>query len=136
APARAASPPPARDSPAGPCRSRTVEGHALREPLRRHRAPRASLDEISCSHPSGLHLHEGAQPPVEGGSAPRHHARLENLEDLLTRGAEANGALHVRDETRPLRPPGGEERDGDELANLRGDVLAVAQPELVDVVVG
>src|SRR5438876_6628888 len=68
--------------------------------------------------------------------APRHHARLENLEDLLARGAEANGALHVRDETRPLRPPEGEERDGDELANLRGDVLAVAQPELVDVVVG
>src|SRR5712691_441067 len=85
---------------------------------------------------SGLHFHEGAQPPMEGRGAARHHTRLEHLEDLLPRGAQADGALHVRDEAGPLRPPEGKQRDGHELPHLCGDVLAVSQAQLVEPVIG
>src|SRR5919198_2063794 len=83
-----------------------------------------------------LHLHERAQPAVKRRRPAGDEARLEHLEDLLARGAEADGALHVRHQSRALAPAKREQRDRDELAHLRRDVLAVAEAELVDPVVG
>src|SRR2546428_12237756 len=68
--------------------------------------------------------------------AARNHTRLEHLEQLLARRAEAHRPLHVRDERPFLGTAEGEERDGDELPHLRGHVLAVAETELVAPVVG
>src|SRR5207248_11142825 len=50
----------------------------------------------------GLHLHQRAEPAVKRGRATRDQARLEHLEDLLARGAEADRALHVGHEPRAL----------------------------------
>src|SRR5207249_11510617 len=83
-----------------------------------------------------LEVEERAQPPVKRRSAARNHAGLEHLEQLLASGAQAHRALHVRDERGLLGAAEGEERDGDELAHLRGHVSALAQAELVDPVVG
>src|SRR5215470_5636056 len=97
--------------------------------------PAVSL--FSSARPAlSVELDEGGEPTVKGGSAARHQARLEHLEDLLAGGAQADGALHVRYEPGLLRPAEGEERDGHELAHLGGDLAAVAQALLVDPVVG
>src|SRR2546429_781252 len=83
----------------------------------------------------GRHLHQGAEAAVERRRAAGHQAGLQHLEDLLAGGTEADRALHVGDEAGAVGAAEGQERDGDELADLGGDVLALAQPELVDAVV-
>src|SRR5205814_10603066 len=83
----------------------------------------------------GRHLHQRAEASVERRRAAGHQAGLQYLEDLLAGGAEADRALHVGDEAGAIGAAEGEQRDGDELADLGGDVLALAQPELVDAVV-
>ena len=98
-------------------------------------APYEDLRRGSSAPLSALHFEERAQSAVEGRSAARHQASLEHLEDLLARGAEADRALHVRHEAGAIRTPEGQERDGDELADLRRDVLTLPQPQLVDAVV-
>src|SRR5215467_1254046 len=82
-----------------------------------------------------IELDEGGEPAVKRGSAPRHQARLQHLEDLLAGGAQPEGAFHVGHESRLLRAAEGEERDSHELAHLGGDVTAVAQALLIDPVV-
>ena len=72
---------------------------------------------------------------MERRRATGDQARLQHLEDLLAGGAEADRALHVGNEAGAIGAAEGEQRDGDELADLGGDVLALAQPELVDAVV-
>src|SRR6266849_10034184 len=66
----------------------------------------------------------------------RDHARLEHLEQLLACCAEADRSLHVRDELGLLGAAEREKRDRDELPHLGRHVLAVAEAELVDPVVG
>src|SRR5438874_11304582 len=83
----------------------------------------------------GRHLHQRAEAAMERRRAARHQARLQHLEDLLAGGAQADRALHVGDEAGTIGAAEGEQRDGDELADLGGDVLALAQAELVDAVV-
>src|SRR5690349_17313544 len=82
-----------------------------------------------------LDLHQGAEAAMEGRRAAGNETRLEHFEDLLARGAEAHGALHVGHQPRALAAAKGEQRDGDELAHLGRDVRALAQTELVDAVV-
>src|SRR5712692_10077595 len=121
-----------------PCENRSAVTAPRVRPLTRSAMAmqyRTANRRMECPR-SGLHFHEGAQPPMEGRGAARDHARLEYLEDLLPRGAQADGALHVRDEAGPLRPAEGKQRDGHELPHLRGDVLAVSQAQLVDPVIG
>src|SRR2546428_2102690 len=84
----------------------------------------------------GVDLHQRAEAAVKRRRAAGHETRLEHLEDLLARGAEPDRALHVGDEAVAVGAAKGEERDGDELADLGRDVPALAQPQLVDPVVG
>src|SRR5882724_7167813 len=84
----------------------------------------------------GVDLHERAEAAMKRGRAAWDQTRLEHLEDLLARGAEPHGALHVGDEPRTLAAPEREQRDRHELAHLGGNVLAFAEPQLVDAVVG
>src|SRR3990167_5107995 len=120
-------------------------GPSSRWPPRERWPPPRPWPFIACRKPMScaeatagpdLHFQEGAQPPMEGRGAPRHQAGFEDLEQLLSRCAEADRALHVRHETGPIRPAEGEERDGDELADFRRDVLALSQAQLVDPVEG
>src|SRR5262249_61485452 len=83
----------------------------------------------------GLHLHQRAEASMKRRRATRDQAGLEHLEDLLLRGAEPDRALHVGHEPGALAATERQQRDGDELAHLGGDVLALAQAELVDPVV-
>ena len=94
---------------------------------------------MSCAEATAgpdLHFQEGAQPPMEGRGAARHQAGFEDLEQLLSRCAEADRALHVRHEAGLFGPAEREERDGDELADLCRDVLALSQAQLVDSIIG
>ena len=68
---------------------------------------------------------------MKGGGAAGHHARLEHLEQLLSRRAETDRPLHVRHEGGILGTTEREERDGDELPHLGRDVLSLAETELV-----
>src|SRR6185295_14280660 len=79
-----------------------------------------------------LHVQQRAEPAMERRRAAGDHARLEHLEQLLARGAEAHRPLHVRDERGLVRSTEGEQRDRDELAHLHGHVPALAVSELVD----
>src|SRR5213080_1395352 len=72
----------------------------------------------------GLHLHQRTEAAVERRGTARDQARLEHLEDLLARGAEADRALHVGHEAGALAAAEREQRDGDELADLSRDVRA------------
>src|SRR5262245_31319782 len=82
-----------------------------------------------------VHLEQRAQAPVKGRRAPGNEARLENLEQLLPRGAEAHGALHVRDQPGLVGSAEGEERDRHELPHLGRHVPALAEAQFVDAVV-
>ena len=73
---------------------------------------------------------------MEGGRPARHHARLQDLEQLAGGRPELDRATHVGDQPGPLPAAEAEQRDGHELAHLGRDVPALAQRELVEPVVG
>src|SRR2546426_10177785 len=60
---------------------------------------------------TGVDLHQRAEAAVKRRPAAGHETRLEHLEDLLARGAEADRALHVGDEAVAVGAAKGEQRD-------------------------
>src|SRR5574341_929843 len=97
-----------------------------------------STSTAACTSPRlaiRVHLQEGGEAAMERRRAAGHQARLEDLEQLLPRRAEADRAPHVHDETGLVQAPERQERDGDEFPHLRRDVPALSQAALVDPIV-